>query len=354
VSFSEKLNELFGGQISGINNLNQQTAQSMQDAIGRLGTLVENIEASGRRSSDTMTERLTGVIEEMRSRQEEMNSRAADFVEQTRQAMLTSRSETDRKLEESLEKIGTQTAALVNSLKDVHLSAVEETQAREQALTSHVETVTAGLSGTMAKAIQEMGALSAQMTDSISKLSQTTQSSVAKLESGSERLLTAARDFAAAGDKVNGVMHQVGNTASKMVQASEKLQSAGSMVQELLDDYQAQRSATEAVLGELRATVEAARREASLTSGILHGIETSAQRLGAAQKDADEYLEGVSEVLGAAHQAFSDAVHQTLDKANQSFHDKLTQAVGLLSASITELEITLSSSSDTKSTNSPR
>jgi hypothetical protein len=33
-SFSQRLNDLFGGQISGLNELNQQTARSIQEAVG--------------------------------------------------------------------------------------------------------------------------------------------------------------------------------------------------------------------------------------------------------------------------------------------------------------------------------
>jgi hypothetical protein len=33
-SFSQRLNDLFGGQISGLSDLNQQTAKSIQEAVG--------------------------------------------------------------------------------------------------------------------------------------------------------------------------------------------------------------------------------------------------------------------------------------------------------------------------------
>jgi hypothetical protein len=51
-SFSQRLNDLFGGQISGLSDLNQQTAKSIQEAVGTLQTLVSNIEESSRRSTD--------------------------------------------------------------------------------------------------------------------------------------------------------------------------------------------------------------------------------------------------------------------------------------------------------------
>ena len=58
---------------------------------------------------------------------------------------------------------------------------------------------------------------------------------------------------------------------------------------------------------------------------------------------ADDYLEGVSRVLGEAHTSFANEVKRTLDKANIEFHTRLAQAVGLLSSEIDELGLTLAS-----------
>jgi hypothetical protein len=57
-SFSQRLNDLFGGQIAGLSDLNQQTTKSIQDAVVTLQTLVSNIEESSRRSTDAMAERI--------------------------------------------------------------------------------------------------------------------------------------------------------------------------------------------------------------------------------------------------------------------------------------------------------
>ena len=46
------------------------------------------------------------------------------------------------------------------------------------------------------------------------------------------------------------------------------------------------------------------KREASLTSDILARIDSASQKLGQAQKDTEEYLDGVSEVLTSAHDEF--------------------------------------------------
>jgi hypothetical protein len=112
-------------------------------------------------------------------------------------------------------------------------------------------------------------------------------------------------------------------------------------MQELLKDYRTQRDAVGTLVSELRGIVELARKEASLTKEVLATISGSAEKLGVAQKKADEYLTGVSRVLGDAHTAFASEVKRTLNTANTEFHTKLTSAVGMLSSAVQELEVSL-------------
>ena len=123
---------------------------------------------------------------------------------------------------------------------------------------------------------------------------------------------------------------------------------SASALQELLRDYKMQRDAVGQLVSELRATVELARKEASLTGDVLARIESSATRLGTAQKQADEYLAAVSRVLGEAHTTFATEVKRTLEKANTEFHNKLSGAVGLLSSGVQELEVTLAAMGNMK------
>jgi ABC-type transporter Mla subunit MlaD len=181
------------------------------------------------------------------------------------------------------------------------------------------------------------------MAQNVAALTQSTSTSISRMETGAELLGAASKDFAVAGERVAGVMEQAASVSTKLLETSSSLNSGASAIQELLRDYRAQRDAVVSLLAELRATVEFARKEATLTSDILNRIEGSANLLATAQKQADEYLNGVSRVLGDAHTSFATEVKRTLDKANVEFHAKLTSAVGLLSSAVGELELTLAS-----------
>lgn len=347
-SFSQRLNDLFGGQISGLSDLNQQTARSIQDAVSTLQTLVANMEESSRRSTDSMAERMAQAIEKMEARQEAMNAQSTAFVEQIRQLVASSQSETNTKLQVTLETIGTQVAGMLAALSESQTTVFEGNRSREQSMTERATSAVSSMSESVEAAIKEMSTASTHMAQSVAVLSQTTSSSVDKMNAGAEQLGTASRNFAAAGEQVTSVMGQAVTVTAKLSETSGALATGASTLQDLLRDYTAQRDAVGHLVTELRSTVELARKEASLTGDVLARIESSATRLGAAQKQADEYLAGVSRVLGEAHSTFATEVKRTLEKANTEFHNKLSGAVGLLSSGVGELEVTLAAMGNMK------
>lgn len=342
-SFSQRLNDLFGGQISGLNELNQQTARSIQEAVGTLQKLVANIETSSQRSADVMAQRMADAVEKMESRQEAMNAQSAALVEQIRQFVLSSQSETNQKLQVTLESIGTEVAKMLTTLTESQKQVFESNRVREQSMTDRAQSAVATMSESVEVVIKELGSATNQMAQSVAALTQATTSSLDKMTAGAELLGAASRHFASAGERVSNVMSQAANVSANLSETSGGLTASATVIQELLKDYRVQRDAVTKLVDELRATVEAARREASLTTDVLARIESSATRLGVAQRQADEYLDGVSKVLGEAHTSFATEVSRTLDKANTEFHSKLTTAVSMLSSAIGELELTLAS-----------
>jgi predicted nucleic acid-binding Zn-ribbon protein len=95
------------------------------------------------------------------------------------------------------------------------------------------------------------------------------------------------------------------------------------------------------MLADLRSTVENAKREANLTSDILTRIESASQKLGQAQKDAEDYLAGISKVLAEAHAEFATNLRNALDLGYKEFYERLSNATGLLRQAIEELASTV-------------
>ncbi|WP_288411276.1 anti-phage ZorAB system protein ZorA [uncultured Herbaspirillum sp.] len=342
-SFSQRLNDLFGGQISGLSDLNQQTARSIQEAVGSLQALVSNMEASSQRSADAMAERMAQAVEKMESRQEAMNAQSAAFIEQIRQLVASSQSETNQHLHATLESVGKQMATMIANLNESQAQVFESNRAREQSMSDRASEAVSVMSHSVDSVVKELGAAATKMAQSVATLGNATSASIDKLNAGAELLGTASRNFASAGERVSGVLDQTATVSGKLAEAAGALTSGSSALQELLRDYRLQRDAMGHLVTELRSVVDSAHREATLTGDVLSRIEGAATRLGNAQKMADEYLDGVSKVLGEAHNSFATEVTRTLSRANTEFHSKLVQSVGLLSSAVEELGVTLMS-----------
>jgi hypothetical protein len=343
VSFSQRLNDLFGGQITGINDLNKQTAKGMQDAVNSLNTLVSKLEESGERATDNMGAQMAASIKAMEERQNNINTQAQTFVDQIQKLVETSQTETQHKLQDTLESIGQQMTIILGTLGESQAKVFESNQAREIAMTDRATGMISDMADSVELAAKEITNASQVMAQSVSILASMTSVSIEKMNLGADRINTATANFAAAGERVAGVMGQAATVSAKLTEFSGSLTTSASSVQDALNDYRTQREATTNLLTEVRLTIELARKEATLTADVLRRIEESTSRLATAQKAADGYLDGVSQVLADSSEAFRDSVVTTLSKVNNEFHTKLSTAVGLLGSAVQELEVTLSS-----------
>lgn len=344
ISFSQRLNDLFGGQITGINELNKQTAQGMQDAVAALHSLVGKMGDNSKQATDQMAAQMAASIRAMEERQAQINAESTAFIEQLRKVVEGAQSKTQEKIEATLETIGSRITAIVANLNETHKTSLESNLAREEAMAGRASTLVAGMTGTVEVAIREITAASTSMAQSVAALSSATTSSIDKLNIGAERLNTAAVGFATAGDRVTAAMGQAATVSNKLTEVSGSLTASASAVEDALRDYRAQREAVVKLLAEVRATIEMARKEAGLTADVLQRLDSSASKLGTAQKAVDSYLDGVSDILAESNAAFRDSVVTTLSQVNYDFHSKLSSAVGLLSSAVSELEVTLGSS----------
>jgi bifunctional N-acetylglucosamine-1-phosphate-uridyltransferase/glucosamine-1-phosphate-acetyltransferase GlmU-like protein len=95
------------------------------------------------------------------------------------------------------------------------------------------------------------------------------------------------------------------------------------------------------MIEDLKGTIQNAKKEAFMTSDLIERLGAAASQLGNAEKQSETYLLGINEVLSQAHEVFAQNVEKTLQRGNAQFHKELSEAVGLLSTGIRDLEAVL-------------
>ncbi|SPA40189.1 conserved hypothetical protein [Cupriavidus taiwanensis] len=387
--FSQKINDLFGGQINGINELNQRTAQTMQDAVSKLDDLVNSLQEAGRSSSASMAEqiaraisemearqatitqstqalvtelksaieqgqaatsagvknsseemarRMAEAIEKMEQRQDSINERTREFVEQIRVLVASSQSDTSSKVQEMLQSLGEQLGTMLGQFQSAQQAALDAGREREANAADRTQMAVNVMAGTVESIVQQVADASARMQESVATLSATSTSAISGLTDGASLVNSAARSFTQASDKVSNAMGQAATLTTRLSELTSNVTEASTALQQGIVDYRAHREAVTRLVTELNNLVNNAKTDVSITSNVLQRIEHAASKLAMAQVETEKFMNGVAAVLAKAHEEFRVSVSNSLSKSNHDFQQKLASAVGMLGSSIKELD----------------
>jgi hypothetical protein len=341
--FSQKLSELFGGQISDINRLNQETSVSIKEAMGEIQKLVSSLENSGQKAADQMAEKMFTALEKMSAKQEAIDGQTAAFVNELKKIVVEGQSEAQNKMIETISAMSEQITKLTEKMGTEQNIINERSDTREKEMSSRAQSIVSGMTDSVKSAVEEIAKASVSISDSVSSLSRTTTSAIDRMNTGAELIAVASQEFSDAGTKVGSVLNQSTSLVDRIMSSSRSIESSTSALEESLRDYKLQRSSITEMLSEIKNTVELAKKEAGLTADVLAKLERATSQLGQAELAAEAYLANVSKVLAESHESFTREMNNSVNSSNREFHNNLKTAVDLLATTIGDLEASLGS-----------
>lgn len=336
-SFSGQMRDLFGGQLAGMSDLLRQTNDSMQATVRQFGQMATNIDAAGTGTVEAMGERMNRALDAVEARQQAMNSHMAAFVDQIRSLVAESQTESSKKLQEVLTTMGDQVAGVVTELRRQAETSAESQGERLQRFERSTGEVIGSLSSQMETLLARSMDTNRSLQGTVSQLTATTEKAMAELNAGAATLALAANNFAAAGKGVTQTLQESAKAVETIKSASDSLSVATNGTKAVLGDYAKTRDTFATMVSELRTTIEVAKREASMTAEVLKQLEAAAAQLTRAEKQSEEYLAGVNEVLVKAHESFAQNIERTLRESNRKFQAELSTAVSSLSGAVKDL-----------------
>ncbi len=243
---------------------------------------------------------------------------------------------------QALEAVAAQLARLPEQLQHGSLAGAQALQQRAGELMDGFGQRSGEQTSQLVSAVQALLRQSAlsdeRLQQTVAALSATSRSAIGGLGEGAQQVQAASRQFAAAAERAGVAMAQVGEWGGRLDQTGRQLAEAAAQLQQGVADYQIHREQVGRMTGELQALLAQARREASLSTEVLQRIESASRELGRSQRQAEDFLGGVAEVLGQAHEAFSQAMLRTVGRQNEAFQQQLGTAVGLLATTVAQLD----------------
>lgn len=336
-SFTAQMEGMFGAQMRGMNEMLVQTANTIQTASQRFEQLAGQIQQAGTGAADAMAKRMDEALQQMQARQGEANEQMRLFIEQLKQSVAQGQSETAELTLKMMKELSESTSALISKMEQQANATQQSHLERQNAIADQTSQMLGSQGAQVAELTESINATTATMRDIVERLESSTRNNIERMGMGAERLQMAANRLTDNLDQVRATTEGLGGTADKLITSAGTLGQALTSTQQALNEHKAVRDALSLMVTELRSTVENAKREAGMTSELVNGLQVASQRLNEAQKSADTYLEGVTEVLAEAHGAFAKQMETTLREGNAKFHQELAQATGYLKSAVQDL-----------------
>lgn len=335
--FARQMENLFAGQMRELHEILVTTNEAMRETVAQFSLMAGQMDASAQKSVETMNSRIETSVALVEERQAEMHEQARRHAEQLRASMAKSQADSAEMLAQLLAKLGNQVTAVTGTLQAQAQSSTASQQAQVEQLNATVAETVGSLSGQTERLVASSIATNQKLQETIAALAGATQDSIRGMNEGAEKLETAASSFAEAGQHVAATVADSAKVAGEVRLAADALKDTATAAAQMLVNYDDAHEAFARLVSDLKATIERAKREASLSAELTDRLEAAARKLGQAQHQADAYLDGVTKVLHQSHQAFAESVERTLREANRQFQGELSQAVGLLSGAIVDL-----------------
>jgi methyl-accepting chemotaxis protein len=289
-------------------------------------SLVQGVRAQGQAAAEAHLQREREAAEKMR-----------EFLDQMRHSLAANQDETSRTSNKLLQDLGASAEGLVARLQSQSASADQAHDERQAALAAQAAEILARQGEQVAQLTAAVNSAVGSVRDAVNQISGTTQNHLERMSEGAQQLNQASDRLVDNLGAMRTGTEGLTASAERLNLGASTLSTAVTSVQQTLSDHQTVRDGLATVVADLRQTVENAKREASFTKNLLDGLEVASQRLSDAQRNAEGFLEGVSEVLGQAHAEFASNVQNTLRTSNSAFHQELSQAVNYLKGAIQDL-----------------
>lgn len=310
VTFSQKMEDMFGGQISNINLLLQQTTSAMQSTVARFDQLANNLNDAGKNAADAMSDRLSAALESMEARQSALNTTMSDFVSQLRDMVQSSQSETNNQLQQTLALIGDKVSAMTDQLQKQAQSAADAHQAQQDKLQQNASAVAQELATQVQTNMSMMQQQLTSMMDVIKE--QSAQTAASNAEQQKRLSQHTENTVAVLSDRVESTLANLDQSVTSMIEIMTKQieqsslshqstqqylsEQASQLVEQLSQQLQAMITQTNNAVSSMQSSVTSMR---DVTKDNTQRMENSAGTLALA---ADNFAKAGSSVAGVIQQ----------------------------------------------------
>lgn len=310
--------------------MDESGRQSLDHLREGLAALLETIRAFSAKTSDLYGAELQKLFAQVESRQQELNTQARSLIEQIQRDQEIRQTAIGANLQETL-------AAIHAQMKVAGEHSVQREQARDQATTVLLEQL-AGSVHSLSTAV-ERGI--AAMDATVQRLETISINGADSLTRGAGAIGAAASGMSEAGNRIGQVLERTAEVQGQIVLTTQSLGENSRTLREVLNSYQEQRTRLEGMVSTLRGLIEDANHRAGMSRELVGDMQRMTGNVHSLLVDLADHITQVNAALTQGFDSFADAVTRNMGRVRGEFDQQLSQAVGLVSTQVQELDSAL-------------
>ena len=320
-----------------VQQLKDSAAKGQSEAASAAVKLLQDISESSAAMVNRLQLQSDAAQDAHIKRQKSADGQLGDLIRQTSDGAAKGQAAATDASARMLKELGDATGALVRSLQEQAAKAQQEHSGRQSDLAAQTAELLMKQSEQVSRLADAVQRAEASMRDTVERITSATDSHLDRIGVGADRLKNASDRLSENLGLMKSSSDGLNGSAGLLNTAADGLSKSLSATQQALADQKAVRDALAVMVSGLRTTIETAKREATVTSGLVDKLQQASQLLIQSQSATVKNLEEATQAIGDAHGAFAKQVEVTLRDGNRVFHEELAHATGLLKGAIQDL-----------------
>ncbi|HDX7352938.1 TPA: anti-phage defense ZorAB system ZorA, partial [Escherichia coli] len=316
----------------------QQALQAgMNDMLTSLQASVAKIGAEGEGAGERIARQLEKMFADSEAREKAQAEHMAAFVEAIQNSVQQGQSATMEKMAASVGALGEQLGSLFGQIDKGQQQISATQQANQRSLHEQTQRVMSEVDDQIKQLVETVASQHQGTTETLRLLAEQTNRQIQDMQAGADKMRLAAERFEHAGERVSEANHLTADVLNKAQSAGSSLSLATSELTSVVSDYRNNREAVSKSIAMLELLAANTQSEQTTRNQFIADLKQHGERLQSYNREAQVFMENVSDVLGKGFEDFSEGVSRSLDKTLGKLDVEMAKASNLLAGSVEQL-----------------
>ncbi|HAJ6540784.1 TPA: hypothetical protein HNC48_16465 [Escherichia coli] len=316
----------------------QQAMQAgMNDMLTSLQASVAKIGAEGEGAGERMARQLEKMFADSEAREKAQAEHMTAFIEAIQNSVQQGQSATMEKMAASVESLGEQLGSLFGQIDKGQQQISANQQANQQSLHEQTQRVMSEVDDQIKQLVETVASQHQGTTETLRLLAEQTNRQIQDMHTGADKMRLVAERFEHAGDRVSEANHLTADVLNKAQSAGSSLSLATSELTSVVADYRNNREAVSKSIAMLELLAANTQSEQTTRTQFIADLKQHGERLQSYNREAQAFMENVSDVLGKGFEDFSEGVSRSLDKTLGKLDVEMAKASTLLAGSVEQI-----------------